>query len=350
MPLFLKPFSAIYRTAVKTRLRAYQSGIFKKYSLPGFVLSIGNITTGGTGKTPAVMMLASWARGIGLKVAVLSRGYGGRYKAEVFEVSDGDSILATPSEAGDEPFLLANNLKDIPVILSKRRFLAGSFAREKHGTEFFILDDGFQHVQLERDMDLVLMDSADPFGNGRLLPGGPLREPLESLSRADVIIFTRSGGNLKAGEAERFINTEFPEKPVFYADHVPGQVCFPLLKEVYENEFLKGKKVAAFAGIARPKLFEETLLRLGADIVHFREFPDHHTYSREEIISLDEKRKGMGAMFLLTTEKDWARISSLSSQLSDIAYLTVLFSITKGENDIFSLILDSVNSKLGLKQ
>jgi len=145
----LAAFSVLYSLGLKFRFLAYRYGFFKRKSLPGFVVSVGNLTVGGTGKTPATVMLAKWALNQGYQVAVLSRGHGGRYKSKVFEVSDGKNISDDPTETGDEPYLLAKNLPGVPVVLSKKRYLGGLFAREKFGTDFFILDDGFQHLELE---------------------------------------------------------------------------------------------------------------------------------------------------------------------------------------------------------
>jgi len=175
-------FSVLYGAGVKLRLRAYSGGLFKRKSLPGVVVSIGNLTVGGTGKTPAVIMLAKWALNEGFRVALLSRGYGGRYRKKVLEVSDGNSIKADPRDAGDEPYLLAKKLSGIPVVVSGKRYAAGIFAHEKFGCNFFILDDGFQHMELRRDLDLALIDAEKPFGNGHLLPRGPLREPVDQLA------------------------------------------------------------------------------------------------------------------------------------------------------------------------
>jgi tetraacyldisaccharide 4'-kinase len=187
----LTVFSILYGAAVRFRVTIYKRRGFKKKILPGFVVSIGNLTAGGTGKTPAVVMLARWALNQGYRVAVLTRGYGRLSKAKVLEVSDGEVIKADCRESGDEPYLLAKKLTGVPVIISSKRFTAGTFAHRKFGANFFILDDGFQHLGLKRDLDLVLIDAIRPFGNGHLLPWGPLREPIDQLARAGALILTR---------------------------------------------------------------------------------------------------------------------------------------------------------------
>lgn len=332
-------FSAFYRVGVSLRLRAYRAGLLKKKSLGGFVVSIGNLTTGGTGKTPAVMMLASWARAKGYRVAVLSRGYGGRYKSKVLEASDLNGVKTDAREAGDEPYLLAKNLPGVPVILSRRRFLAGSFAREKFGADFFILDDGFQHLELERDLDMVLIDARRPFGNGRLLPRGPLREPLQQLRRADALIVTRYvEKEAPITGKPGFLKARFPGIPVFFADHRPDKLVFPHSNVIHEPGFLTGKRVIGFSGIARPELFEETLRDLGADLAFHKAFADHFPISPSDIQSLLTIKKRTGAEYILTTEKDWVRIESSVPFCPEMGFLRIRFSILTSRDEFFMLI------------
>ena len=344
LPLAL--FSLLYGAGVRLRLRAFKRGIFKRSALPGFVVSIGNITTGGTGKTPAVAMLARWAQTEGRHVAVLSRGYGGRHRGEVFEVSDGNLINGGPSLSGDEPYLLACELSGVPVIVSKKRHRAGIFAYEKFGSDFFILDDGFQHLGLERDLNLALVDSDNPFGNGHLLPLGPLREPLSQLARADAFFLTRFSVSKDAGPNASFsgpatlalLKEKFPSIPVFRADHLPDKVVFPLSGSLHEPRFLRKRRVVAFAGIGHPEHFEKTLVELGANVVRFVGFGDHHQFKYEEIQDLIRMKDRMGAEYLLTTEKDWMRIAPLAPSHTDIAYLRIKFSLLPGQDEFFNMI------------
>ncbi len=328
----------IYGLAIRLRLFAYKKGILRSKSLPGFVVSVGNITAGGTGKTPAVSMLAEWGKMQNLGVAVLSRGYAGRYKEKVLEVSDGNDLKASPLQTGDEPFLLASKLQGIPVVISKKRYLAGLRAVESFGSRFFILDDGFQHLSLKRDFNLVLIDSRNPFGNRKLLPLGPLREPLEQLERADVFIITRhdpdSGGHNIAEELRK----RFPEKPVFFSDHIPENIIFPFNKISYSSDYLNKKRIIAFAGIARPEYFMDSLKKIGADVVFSVQFRDHHIYSRKEVERLLYQRKNLDAEFIVTTEKDWVRIKDLVSDCSVMAYLKIRFGILSGEEKFFELL------------
>ncbi|MFH1351797.1 MAG: tetraacyldisaccharide 4'-kinase [Pseudomonadota bacterium] len=328
--------SFFYGLGVRFRLLAYKRA--KRRSLPGFVVSIGNLTVGGTGKTPAACMLAEWARGEGYAVAILSRGYGGQYKTEVLEVSDGDHIHAGQADTGDEPYLMAKRLRGVPVVLSKKRYQAGLRAHKRFGTNFYILDDGFQHRALKRDLDLLLIDASDPFGNGHLLPWGPLREPVGQLKRTDAFIITRTGYGASINDLKVFLKNTFPDKPLFTSDHIPEGIVFPYGGKSYSPEFLRGKRVIAFAGIARPESFRKTLINLGAEVCLFKAFDDHHKFYADEIQDLISKKKGLGADYLVTTEKDWVRMENLNTHFPDLAYLTVRFELQSEGEAFFRMI------------
>ena len=327
------------------RLRLLYCGRINGKSLPGFVVSIGNLSVGGTGKTPAAAMLAEWALNKGYRVALLSRGYGGRNKKEVLEVSNDHEVLTGPDEAGDEPFLLAKRLREVPVIISKKRYLAGLLAHNRYKTNFFILDDGFQHLALKRDLDLVLMDAQHPFGNGHLLPWGPLREPVGQLNRADAFLITRSGKERSNNHLIDSLNRRFPGRPVFNSDHTPNKIVFPDVNKAYDPDFLKGKRVIAFAGIARPEMFRETLIQLGAEPVFFRGFEDHHAFHPDEIQGLISEKERLKADCLLTTEKDWVRIERLSPDYPGLGYLTIKFTLLSERGKFFGMIKDRVGRR-----
>ena len=356
--------SAIYGIGVRLRLGMYATGILKGKRLPGFVLSIGNLTAGGTGKTPAVVMLARWAVSQGLRVAVLSRGYGSQAHEDVFEASDGHGVSADVHRAGDEPSLIAKTVPGSPVIISRSRHRAGMYAYEKFGSDVFILDDGFQHLQLERNLNLVLMDATDPFGNGHLLPWGPLREPLNQLRRADAFILTRfNRGNNEGGRvpvikrtvgedplhdvppAEKtlaFLKARFPSKPVFCADHSPDEVVFPATGEAHDAGFLKSRRIVAFAGIAHPDYFKEQLAELGADVIEFRGFRDHCAFAVKDLEDMIHSKESGGADYLLTTEKDWMRIAAFAPPYGDLGYLRIRFSLLPDPDGLFRMILNDL--------
>ena len=337
LPLALCSF--LYGLGVRFRLMACRKR--KGKTLPGVVVSIGNLTAGGTGKTPAACMVAEWALTEGYRVAILSRGYGGRHKGRVLEVSDGNDIKARPAEAGDEPCLLARRLKGIPVVVAKKRYFAGLYAHERFGSNFFVLDDGFQHLDLHRGLDLVLMDASNPFGNGHLLPWGPLREPRAGLARADAFLITRSRDDGSADGLMDELKREWPDKPVFRSDHVPEKIVFPADGAVHNDDFLSGKRVVAFAGIARPEGLMKTLTDLGADVVSFKRFDDHHPFQRREIQALMDERKSLHADYLLTTEKDWVRMEGIVPPTRDLAYLTIRMDVWDKKEALFRMVRET---------
>jgi tetraacyldisaccharide 4'-kinase len=341
LPLSLMSFG--YEIAVRLRLNLlnYQ----KTEALPGFTVSIGNLTAGGTGKTPATKMIAEWAVKEGYKAAILSRGYGGANKKKVFIVSDGVNTLADPATAGDEAYLLANSLRGIPVVVSKNRHLAGLEAHNRFGASFFILDDGYQHLGLKRDFNLLLLDAASPFGNGWLLPRGPLREPVAEIKRADAVILTRAGALENERDKTNGLKKELLGKPFYRADHVPEKIVFSLGGETFAPAFLKGRRVAAFAGIARPDFFRHTLMRLGAEISSFKAFPDHHSFTEDEIRNLIAEKNYAGAELLITTEKDWVKAAALIPEGQPAAYLTVRFDILNEKDRFFTMIREHIARK-----
>ena len=339
----LAGLSYLYGLAVRIRVKLYEKK--EKRELPGFVLSIGNLTVGGTGKTPAAAMIAHWALKEGYRPAILSRGYGGKHGGKTFEVSDGQHLFGTPAEAGDEPYLLARNLPGIPVILAKARFEAGLVAHERHGSNFFILDDGFQHIGLKRDLDLVLLDATSPFGNMHLLPRGPLREPVDHLRRAHVFILTRtgSGSNLIM---MNFLKKKFGGKPTFQSEHAPERLVLPNLGHTHAPDFIRGKRVVGFAGIAKPEVFRDTLLKLGAEVAVFKGFRDHHVFLRPELRELVAERRRLHADLLVTTEKDYVRLGPLAPTENHLGYLTVRFQIISGAETFFDMIRGKANKGL----
>lgn len=341
--------SLFYGAGVRVRLRRYYAGSLKVRRLPGFVVSLGNLTAGGTGKTPAVAMLAEWAVQEGGKVAILTRGYGGRHGQEVLEVSDGKKVMVDSLLAGDEPCLLAKRLDGAPVIVANDRYKAGLYAHRKFGSDFFILDDGYQHIRLARDMNIALMGALDPFGNGHLLPWGPLREPLREIRRADACILTRAGKFGSESEVPTALRKKIGLIPCFRAEHLPQKVIIPYSGDSYGPEFLKGKRVVAFAGIGSPESFRETLMKAGAQVVRFLPFRDHFRFSGNDLDEIFRVREKLNAALVITTEKDWMRISSVEQPRSQMAYLTIRFSILGDRNIFFQMIRSRREKASGLK-
>jgi tetraacyldisaccharide 4'-kinase len=342
---FLAMLSFLYGLGIRLRLLALRRK--RKRKLPGFVVSMGNLTTGGTGKTPATIMMAQWALDKGYRAAVLSRGYGGNYQTKVLALSDIHNISAVPVIAGDEPCLIARRLRSVPVIVSRDRYLAGLKAHQDFGTDFFILDDGFQHLMLKRDLNVLLIEMSEkPFGNGHLLPWGPLREPVKQAKRADAVILTRSGSGPPGYALENRLRRIVQGKPFFRAEHIPEKVIFPIKGTDNSPWFLQGKRVIAFAGIARPKAFEDTLIELGADVLSFSEFRDHHPYSRHELDALISEKEKRGAEFLITTEKDWVRLEGVHFEFPDLCYLVINFSLLPGEERFFNMVSNRLEKRL----
>lgn len=316
-------FSLPYRGGVAARNRLYDLGLLRQEKLPCPVISVGNLTVGGTGKTPTVILLANQLRENGRRPAVLSRGYGGRAGAPVSIVSDENRVLMGWGEAGDEPVLIARALPGVPVLTGAERCLTGRAAVARFGADVLILDDAFQHRQLFRDLDIVLINAARPFGNGRLLPGGPLREPKASLRRAHLII--RTGAE---GDPVEPLEEIAAGLPSFRGIHRPQGICEGRTGRLLPADSLQGEKVCAFAGIGRPEIFRRSLIALGAHIVSFQSFADHHPYTSTDIGALMRLAAETGAERIVTTEKDGIRLGDFPDFLTEVSLLRIRMEIT----------------------
>ncbi len=317
----LQTFSLPYGAAVSFRNRLYNRGLLRQAKLPCPVVSVGNLTVGGTGKTPTVVLLASLLKEHGFRPAVLSRGYGGHAKASVNVVSDGNRLLLGWREAGDEPVLIAGALPGIPVLTGSKRFLTGKAAVERFGADILILDDAFQHRSLFRDLDIILIDTTHPFGNGYLLPRGPLREPPTELRRADIL--------LRTGDADdATLLREAPSLPAFRGIHRPRELVEAGTGQVSPPTTLRGRKICAFAGIGSPEAFRRSLAALGAEVASFRAFPDHHPYGHSDIEAVRRIAENSGASLIVTTEKDGVRLSDFPDFQAMISFLRIGMEIT----------------------
>jgi tetraacyldisaccharide 4'-kinase len=304
---------------VTLRYHGYRSGLFsaRKLSIP--VISIGNLSVGGTGKTPTTLFLAQSLQEHGKRVAILSRGYRGAAANTVNVVSDGDRVLLSPDEAGDEPMLLAEHLPGVPVLTGKDRGRVGEYAQEYFSAEVAVLDDGFQHLRLRRDMDIVLVDQKKLFGNGYLLPRGPLRESPRSLRRAHIVLVTQPPGETTENRdvLEARIHSYHPTIPVFYAHYAPVKLTTLAGEEEISCDYLKGKRVVALAGVGRPGSFSGLLAGLGADVVETRFYPDHHYYQ-----AVDVEGQTQDAL-IVTTEKDAVKLKFLDIKEKNIWVLSI---------------------------
>jgi tetraacyldisaccharide 4'-kinase len=254
-----------------------------------------------------VEAVATLLRQHGTRVAVLSRGYGGTRRGVITVVSDGVRCLVPPDVAGDEPVLLAERLTGVPVLVAQDRFAAGKLAIERFEVEVVVLDDGFQHVQLARDLDMLLLDAGRPFGNGRLFPRGDLRERPTALARADVIVLTRWEPSMPAAPSP----LSLPLPPIFCSRHEPYTARLLQDGRMLPLAAFQGRRLVAFCGIGMPEDFHHMLQRLGVVVVAFRPFPDHHPYTHRELADLCRTARQLGAEALVTTEKDGVRLRGL---------------------------------------
>jgi tetraacyldisaccharide 4'-kinase len=335
-----------YCIAARIRLWLYRERIARVHHLGTQVVSVGNLTVGGTGKTPVVEMIARILTKSGRRVAILSRGY--RSKPEPIPsrlarylfpwlpspppriVSDGHKIYLDSEKAGDEPYMLAKNLKGVPVLVDKDRVKSGLYAIQKFNSEILLLDDGLQYLPLFERTNIVLVDRESPFGNEYVLPRGTLREPHDHLKRADLIIITKcDGSDTQPLQARlRLLN---PHAPIILCRHAPRYLQHYCSEEKLPLSELKGSLVATVCGIARPDSFEGGIKSLGARIIYSKQFADHHRFSHNEIEKVIQRAHARGAQMVITTEKDIVRFPVLGSTLLPLYFLRVEIEILQGQ-------------------
>ncbi len=307
--LFLRLLSGFYWTGVLLRNAAYSAGLLPSRKLEARVVCIGNLTTGGTGKTPAVLLAAQTLHENGVKTAILSRGYkrpGGR-ASEVIVVQG--SASHSWEEVGDEPWMMHRALKgcDMPILVGSDRVQSGETAIKYYSPQVLLLDDGFQHRRLQRDADIVLLNAQDPFGGGRLLPLGDLREPPSSLRRASIVVLTHADRvpreTLDAlAEQVRLIRSDLP---VLEAVHRPDMFLDLKTEETRPLSHLQDKEAACLSGLGDPRSFEESVRSVGVTLTQTWRFPDHYAFSQDDLQSIENVRRGLP---LLTTMKDFPRL------------------------------------------
>ena len=300
--------SRVYQLAARFRIHLYEKGVLEQKSLPCKVVSIGNITVGGTGKTPMVDYVANLLKGLGLKVAVISRGYGGYAQHSGGIVSNGKTTFMGPGASGDEPQLLASKLKGIPLLVGKDRYRAGRQAISKFGVSGLVLDDAFQHLPLKRDLDLLLLDSKRPIGNGYCIPRGTLREPAEQIKRATTLVLTRWTEESNLSRERSIIDAHVQGRPIFRCMHVPETLLVAGRKKSLDIASLKGRRLFAFSGVARNECFRETIAELEGYLAGFLEFPDHHRYAHHDLRLIWKRAKDLNVDNIITTEKDYVNI------------------------------------------
>jgi len=348
MRAFLFGCSKIFQVCIKARRFLYNFRILRDSTLGIQVIAVGNLTVGGTGKTPVVEKFARELRDQGRNVAILSRGYRSKptplhkwllnkllFRDDTTPprvVSDGKSLLLDSEMAGDEPYMLASNLKDVVVLVDKDRVKSGRYAIEKFGCDTLLLDDGFQYWKLRgRRHDIVLIDRQQPFGNERLLPRGTLREPPSHLARASTIFITKSDGN--TAELRRRIVQVNPTAGIIECIHHPIYLEDVFTGQRLGLELLKGRKVASLSGIAQPESFEQSLVHLQAELVYSKRFADHHRFTQQEILNAINRSKKRQAEAIITTQKDAVRFPKIDRRDLPIFFMRVEIKILNGAND-----------------
>ncbi len=305
----------LYEFAVRLRVAAYETDYLKQKRLDATVISVGNLTLGGAGKTPMVDYIARYLKSEGHSVAVLTRGYA--------RESSGRRVLNNPAtdnvsvesyrEYGDEPLMLARSLPDIPIVIDKDRYKAGLWIESEFGAGVLVLDDGYQHLALSRDLNILLIDATDPLGGFEMVPFGRLREPLYGLKRADAIIITRADKPFDQGQIQGIIKYYCGDKvPVMYFYSTITSLRHLATGEVYDAGDLAGWNIAVLCGIGNPLAFAEDILQIGINIVSENFFEDHHPFTQEDVDRVNGAAKDAGADAIFTTEKDAVRIDGLT--------------------------------------
>jgi tetraacyldisaccharide 4'-kinase len=343
----LKGVSFIFLAVVSVRYFFYRTGIMRRYPLGIQVISIGNVTAGGTGKTPVTEIFARTLAAEGRKVAILSRGYRRkeapwwqRMFTQVIEpplvVSDGKRVLLDSATGGDEPYMLASNLPGVAVVVDRNRVKAARYAIKRLGCDTIILDDGFQYQKLKHSIEVVLVDSTNPFGNGSMLPRGVLREPIKNLKRADIIFLTKCRGDVSKVKEE--IKKYNSDAEIVECNHTPKLLKDVWSRDEYPLSWLDGKVTCTLSGIASPKGFENSLRRLGAKVVWCERYADHHRYDSSEVLYALNRTADIGADALITTEKDAVRFPRFETTPVKCLYLRIAIEILAGRENFTEII------------
>ena len=343
----LKALSCVFAAVVGVRYALYRIGLLHRFPLGVQVISIGNVTAGGTGKTPVTEIFARTLAAEGRKVAILSRGYR-RKEAPWWQrmftqvvtpplvVSDGRRVLLDAATGGDEPYMLASNLPGVAVVVDRNRVKAGRYAIKRLGCDTLILDDGFQYQKLKHSVEVVLVDSTNPFGNGNMLPRGILREPAKNLKRADIIFLTKCRGDVSAVKEE--IRKYNSSAEIVECNHTPRVLRDVWSREEFPLDWLRGKTTCTLSGIASPKGFENSLRHLGAKVVWCERYADHHRYDASEILYALNRTADMGADALVTTEKDAVRFPRFETVPVRCLYLRIAIEILAGGESFTDII------------
>ncbi|MCS7157134.1 MAG: tetraacyldisaccharide 4'-kinase [Blastocatellia bacterium] len=306
-----KGLALLFKLGVAFRLALYKAGYVKPKRARAFTISVGNLTVGGTGKTPLVEYIARLLLAEGYRPSVISRGYGRRSRAPLVLVSDGARVQATVFDAGDEPLLLARRLPGVVIAVGAGRHTVARHLDDWFQPDVHILDDAFQHLALDRDLNLLLIDALDPFGGEELLPLGRLREPLSEIARASAIVVTRADHPFDQLSLEARLRELAGPIPIFYSYHEIVELFAPRTGDTLFPQKLYGRTIGAFCAVGNPHLFRHDLAHYRARIAYFRSFRDHHWYTPRDLARVFKEAESAGAEFLVTTEKDWVRLDAL---------------------------------------
>jgi tetraacyldisaccharide 4'-kinase len=329
----LSLLASIYGKVADLRNRLYDSGVFESFDLGAPTISIGNITAGGTGKTPLVAHVAKCLAAGGQKVCILTRGYGRKDAKNRVLVSDGEQILASPAEAGDEPLELAQKLIGKAIVIADAdRVSAADWAKRKFGATAFVLDDAFQHRKVRRDLDIVCIDATDPFGGGKMLPAGRLREPLSNLNRTDMVVITRANLAKDISDLRFEISELNAAAAIFTAKNDLKNVARleEFLAKIQRTQrevkditralplaetAPKSTSTVAFCGLGNHENFFEQLRREKFSVAAGKTFRDHHIYTQKDVIEIEAIAREKGAEMLITTAKDAVKLSDLKFEI-----------------------------------
>lgn len=303
----------LYELGVRLRVAAYETSYAKSRALDSVVISVGNISVGGSGKTPLTGYIAAYLKKLDHDVAILTRGYGRTSRGRrVLNLPRGDAASQSFLEVGDEPLMMARSLPEVPIIVDEDRYQAGRWAESNLSTKILVLDDAYQHLSLQRDLNLLLLDATDPFGGFEMVPFGRLREPLYGIKRADAVIVTRADRPFDQAQTTAIIKH-------FCGDRVPVMYFYSSISrlrhlesgKVYDVADFRGWNVAVLCAVGNPRAFVDDILQAGINVSWERFFRDHHAFTREDMDRFAKEAHSAGADAIVTTEKDAIRLEGL---------------------------------------
>ncbi|MCD6329694.1 MAG: tetraacyldisaccharide 4'-kinase [Candidatus Cloacimonetes bacterium] len=337
---FFLPLAFLFSLVLTCRRNLYKWKLFRKYRSHTFIISVGNLTIGGNGKTPFTILLARALQEEGMNIAVSHRGYKGAYENTIKLISDENKIFEYALQAGDEPLLLAHNLKGIPVVVGKNRKSAVRLLEEKIHPDVIILDDSYQHIKVHHDFDFLLFNAKNPIGNGFLTPAGMLREPLKSIKYADCFVLNDIKGECSVPQIFEKYSTPF----LSTSYRIDYFVRYMDLTKNFSS-FFAGKKIFLLSGIGNPTSFENSIKELDIKFAHHYQFSDHYEYSKDDIARIIKKTENQKIDAIITTEKDFVKLKELDFNMERFYFAKLEVKIN--EMDIFNGILGKLKKEIG---